>query len=830
MSFFNDTRFTLRLFYKNTISSFMGVSVFGLGLAMSITMFTMVKGFLWTSPNVRDGGQLVSVEWLKDEANQDFEADPIITDYEYIKENSKSFKELAAFQFLFWALNNPDGDAYTARYPQAKVSTNFFDIAPVRPILGRLPSKEDIKPGGSNAVAISYSIWQEQYGGAAEVLGATAILNGESYIIVGVLPAGYEFPVMQESWILADWKDVRSRPREKQPSVEMFGILKDGVSTKEAEIELNNLAAQLARLYPETNEHYSRFIIKPYAEEFVGDEMKQVLLILLLCSVLVFLIACANVSNLVLARVSKRQQELAIRSGLGASRIHLMGMVLLDGAVMAVGGLIVGILIALWSSRYLWEVIDGKMPFRPEWWNMDIDMSVMLFAAFMMFMSVLISSLFPALRVVAKQNNALLKDDTRTSSSLFIGRLSKVLISIQVTFSTVLLITALTMVLTSSYVANPKLPYDPEKIMTTRMQMNVKAGFESIESVHNFYDDLIATVSALPNVETAGLSYKFAGFFPARRPFEIFGQEPDRAEDLPKVNTNIINTSYFDVYKAEPVSGRFFSLTDTESTEYVCVVNQHFVKHFFPGENPIGKRIRVKNAGTAQELQNIQRDSPWTEWMTVVGVAPNLQQRPVPGEPIHRYAEIYIPTKQRPSRGMNLLVHAKRDVLDVIEPVRKIVQRKAPLLAPQSEFESVADVLERANSGIQITTNLITVFGVAALFMASIGLYALISFTTQQKIREFGIRMALGASAQAIIKLVFRKNLLQIVIGLILGMAAGVAISSVLKKVFDAANLPVAVPAFSIAITIVMVASAVAILIPALRAASIEPNKSLKQD
>ena len=826
-----DLRYVVRIFFKNFLTSLLGVFIFALGLSMSVSMFALVKGMLWSYPDVKNGHLLTHVEWDRPQANVPTGA-VLVPDYRAFRDENNSFEQLVGFQFGQVAVNNPEGEAYTTRYSRSFVSENFFQVIQVKPILGRLPTAEDASPDTPSVVAISATVWQEQFGGSPDVIGSSVLLNGMPHIIVAVMPTAFQFPAMEQMWVPTTWAEMDSRQRGAMPRLEVFGILKEGVTVREAHTDLQRIAVQLERDFPATNKNHLLLELKPYNQEFTEIRQQDILHILLTCSLLVLLIACANVSNLVLVRISKRQHELGVRKSLGASRKQLMKIVLLDGLLLAGGGLIFGLLFAFWISRFIWHLMEQTYPFLPYWWNMDLDLGVILFAATLMVVCVILSSLVPAIRATSKQAIDTLKDDTRTSSNLFIGRLAKLLIAVQVTFSTVLLITAISMVLSNNFLNNRKLPYDPENILTTRLQLSLSAGFNNIESVHQFYDNLSEKLTNVRDVERVGFSYNYAGYFPSLRPLEIENNILDREQDRRRISTNIVTKGYFSVYDLQPLSGRLFIETDVESAQHVAIVNRHFVNLFFPDENPIGQRIRVNNPGTASEVQNRSRSSTWTNWMTIVGVVPNVQPEPLPGENFEHYAEIYIPTKQRPSRGLNLLLRSSVNPLSLVEDVRRIIRQEAPLLAPQTDFETIRNVIDRSTGSINITSNIITAFGIAALVMASIGLYALLSFTTVQRQREFGIRVALGASTKKITVLVGRQVFVQVMLGLILGCSIGYFLSGTLQQVFGntTANLPVKTQAFSFSVALILIPSLIAILVPSVRTAKKAPSVSLRSE
>lgn len=826
MNFLVNIKLGLRLFFKNVSSSLIGVAIMAVGLGLSITMFALVNGIMFSAPKLQDELELYDIEWLLPEGSQRGNAINV-RDLRVFQAQNESFEHLAGYSLGLISFYTEQTDAYAERHIQARVSPEFFDLIQKRPILGRTLTEADAIPGTGSTALISYELWQEQFAKSADVIGSSVQLNGNPHTIVGVMPKEFQFPFSTKIWVANDWSNTDTRPRERVPRLAVIGTLKKGINTRKATSELNTIAAQLATTFPETNQDFLRLDIKPFNEDYIGDNQRTILLFLLLSSLLVLLISSANVSNLMLARVAQRQHELALRRTLGAEKLQIIFHVLLEGGLLVCCGLILGLLLSTWIRELIWNTFENNMLFIPYWWHIDLDWKVYSFAIGLMIVSVVGSSLFPAIRALALQANDILKDDARTGSNLYIGKLSKFLVGIQITFSTVLLITSATMIILTDYIANRELPYDADQILSTRYQANASAGLRSNNSVWSLYENLGQQIRALPGVEGVGFSFNTPAFNPGLRDFILEGEEPDQ-EEPKQTAANIVTPGYFAAMDLKPIGGRLLGTTDIESSQPVCVVNQNFVTAYFKNENPVGKRIRINSPGFSGEVQNADRDDLWTDWMTIVGVVPNVYPEPLLNETIEQFAEVYLPHKQRLSRGMTLLVRSKGDVHRWITPIREISAKEAPLLPPMFGMYTLKNRIDRNNIQLHVTSNIILSFGVASLLMAAIGLYALISFTTLQKRREFGIRTALGAQVEAILGNVFRQIAIQMPVGIVLGLAISIFTISLLKQSFNLPSIPYGFLAYFVGVTLVVSTSCIAVFIPAFKASRINPSEALR--
>ena len=825
MSILRDTKFVFRLFLKNSGSSLLGVTVLGLGLGMSITIFALVNGILWSSPKVTDGENLVRLRWANEQQQLRFDDRFTHAEYSLISQYVKSLRLFTAYSEQKIALYYPGSGASTQRYQLVRVKENFFEHVATKPLLGRVLNDSDFSEGsgGVRSVILSYGVWQEQFSGLRDALGKRVFLSGMEYVVVGVMPPKFRFPSNKQLWV-----SLRDGGSQSARFLNLFGVLNKDWSRDKSEAELEILAKRLEEKYPDSNRGRSKIIVEPYNLSFVDGNLRTVLQLLSVASLLVFIVACANVSNLVMVRVSRRQHELVVRKTLGASRYQIIIQVILEGFLFSVGGLVVGLVLNLIGARFVWSMFQQSFATAPDWWNMTLDWKVYLFAVIVMLAAIATSSLMPAIRALTRQSNNVLQENAKNLSGLFVGKIAKGFVAVQIMCLTVLMVMSLLMALLLHYLTDWDLPFNPNQILTARIQLNTPAGFTTNESIDRFYDDVTRELQALPGVKSVGFSFHDGGILQSPRQFIIEGEINKLESETNYAGANIISNGFFKVFDMQPILGRLFLETDVDTSQKVAVVNQHFVDAYFKNKNPLGKRLRVYRPASVREV--LYHDKRQTDWMVIVGVVPNIQRKLLPGEQSADLAEIYIPVKQRRARNLPLLLRVDGDIKDWIKPTRQIIHNQAPLLAPNGKFQTVQNFFDGTNSTLNAMAKVVTLFGVAALIITVVGLYGLVSFTTLLQRREFGIRSALGGDSNRIIELVFKRAAWLLSFGLFAGIAVATAISNELTQSLGVMNLPVNMPSHLIGIGIVIAVSLIAIAIPALQAARVSPNEALRAD
>ena len=827
MTFLSNIKFTFRLFCKNLNNSLMGVAVLAVGIAISATMFTFYNGQILSTPSFNVDKEILHVEWVQESRRQRQPVAVNVSDYYALKEKNSSFEQLAAFSARRYQLFHPDVES-AAYYQTAHVTNNFFEVVNVFPILGKLPSPEEAENNTQKIVLLSFDIWQKEFMGSPEVIGKSVQLTGTPYTIIGVMPQNFQLPQFQHMWVIDNFKGQLKRDRKKQTVLEVFGFLKSGIKVEQAELDFANIAASLKEQFPEANKNFSRVEIKPYAKEFTGDQLETVFAMFLAFSIVVLIIACANVSNLMMARISKRQHELAIRKSLGANNREIFIQVISDALAISVLGALLGVLITAWASRYIWSMLTNSYEWFPYWWHMDIDATVIGFIFFVTMLSALLSSIVPALKVISNQSIEILKDNTRTSSGLSVGRLSKIMVTLQVFSATVLLCMAFVMMSLTDKMTSRELTFEPEQILNNRIQLNVGLGYKSEASVKQFYQQLTEGVEAISGVESIALSNNVPGIYNVRRWFQVEGRVYETEADKTRTGVSIISNNYLDLVNAKLLQGRNFTNTDVKDSQRVVLVNQHFVERHFPNEDPIGKRVRILEDNGYIGAKRGELGS----WATIVGVVSNYQGEGMSyGQGRASITEIYFSAAQKTQRSMQLLVKGSGDVHQLASPINKIIYQLNNKVSAREKYKTIKDRMAINDTFVNLFNLLIKVFASSALLMTGVGLYGLVAFTTQQKVREFGIRMALGASAKRILLLVVKQNKWQIFIGITLGACAGIAVGEVFLNAVEMGDRQIADwYTLPLSVLLVLVVTKLAVIIPAWKATKVPPNVALRTE
>lgn len=823
MNIFRDIKFVARLFIKYPGSSLLGIVVLGLGLGLSITAFALINGIVWSSPGVKDGQRLLHMQWIRDQSSKNFKPFFRGIEVKAIQQQLQSFDATVFYQIRTPAVHRQNSDVPILRQECADVGPDFFEFWQVNPIIGRLLVEADMRYGTERVAIISYELWQTHFTGLPNAIGKLLQLNSQPYKVVGVMPEHFHLPSKTQVWTAK-----RAWAGEKRRVYHMIGVLKFDQTVAQAEDELNQIVGRLVREDPKTLQGRSGIRVEPFNTNQFSSGLKTILLFFSATALLVFIVACANISSLLMIRISNRQQELVVRKTLGAGRMHIVMQVMLEGLLFALGGLVVGFQLYALASGPIWTWLQNNFSSMPYWWHMRADGTVYLFATVVVLLSTIISSLIPALRAVSKQADRILKDESHMGSGLFVGRIAKALVAIQIMCATVLSVMALTALFVTDYLSDWDLSYQATQILTSRYRLGYAAGFKTDAELFQFYDKVVDVLQASPGIDSVGFASSEGGVARSVRRFEIEEKQTRSPLQERYASANIVTKGYFSVFDMQALQGRLLLATDTMAVEKVANVNQHFVDAYFGDESPLGQRVRVHRPGL---LYGITNDiSPLTEWMTIVGVVSNIQRSLLPGESTADLAEIYIPAMQRPERELALLLKADGDVMRWAEPMRRAVSQQVQLAVPIRPFETVSQVLENGIKQQTTLTLIVMVFGGLALFIATVGLYGLISFTTILRRREFGIRFALGADNLKIFVLVFERTAWLSGVGLVSGMGVAASINNTLKHGLGGVDFPVEVPSYFIGISLVVIISLIAVIVPTIQAIRIPPIEALRAD
>ena len=806
MSVMQDLRYGARLLRRSPGLSTISILALAMGIGLTTTMFSIVYGGILRGLPFEESERIMHLE--RNNVERDIESMEVTQhDFADWRAQQRSFSGLAAF---YTGTVNVSGTERAERYDGAFISANAFDILRVRPHIGRAFRQGEDLPGAEPVALIGYQLWQDRFGGDPKVIGQTIRANGVPTTIVGVMPPRFEFPFREDIWIPLTFDPV-AVPRGEGMTVEVFGRLADGVSMDAAALEMNAIAKRLALEYPQTNEGVAA-VIQPFTKEYVGDDVSAMLYTMLGAVFFVLIIACANVANLLLGRAAIRSKEIGVRTALGASRSRVIRQFLSEAAILCAVGAALGLLIAVVGVRLFNDAMSGTN--APFWIDIRIDPVSLAFVLGVALFSSIVAGTLPALQASRIDVSEILKDESRGSSSFRVGKLSRGLVIVEVALSCGLLVGAGLMVRSVTNLAAIDFGFTTENVFTSRVGLPAAdSAFSEPAARIQFFDQVLARVGEIPGVTkvalTTGLPLNGGGF----TTFAIEGQAYAKETDYPGTRQPTVSPGYYDALDVKVLQGRDFGSEDRDGALPVAIVNESFAKKFLAGASPLGRRIRFGGADSK------------AEWRTIVGVVPDMYVGGIENE---NPDAIYIPYAQSQARFMSIVARSRGDAMSLAPAVREAVAAVNPDI-PIYFVESLKTAMDKQTWFYRVFGTIFMIFGVVALFLAAIGLYAVMSFSVSNRIREFGVRMALGAQGPDVIRMVFRQGFFQIVIGLVIGIGLAAAVASPLAIILYGVNArdPVI---FGGVVVLLAATGLLACFVPALRATRVDPMVALRSE
>jgi len=695
------------------------------------------------------------------------------------------------------------------------VSSNYFDAMGVRPILGRgFEADEDFGRNGHPVTVISYQLWQNRFKGDPGIVGKTQVLNGIPHTIVGVAPKGFYGTFIGYSWKL--WVPISMQERFEPGGYKMenrgerwiegFVRMKPGVTVEQVQAEASAVAERLENSYPATNRGLGIKVLPLWKAPFNGASfMLPTLGIALGIGVFVLLIVCANVSNLLLVRFFARRHEISARLALGAARGRVLQQLFTEGLILSVIGAAGGILLAYWCRNLLVVLIPPRS--GPIFLPGQMDWRVLVLSAGVCLISTVLFALVPVL----ESSKVDLASALKSESGSVIGargraRVRAGLVVVQVSLSFVLLVGACLVVLSLEKIRTGSPGFSTDGVLSTAVNL-MAAGYDTPRA-KNFQDALIDRVQAIPGIESAAygrvapLGYRDY----TEAPIAVEGYQ-SAANEQPMLSYNEVGPSYFATMGIPLISGREFTRADNETSPPVAIVNEAMVTQYWHGENPVGKRFQVNG-----------------RWMQVVGVAKVSKYRSIMEAP---KAFFYVPLRQNFAPTTGLVLRTQQPADAITRALAREVHALDPDLAPYAVI-TMHEQIERSTSGQHAAVMLLSIFGILAVVLATIGLYGVLSYAVSQSTRELGLRMALGARGSDLLRIVISQGLSLTATGIIVGATIALAgtrlLGYLLYKVSPRDPL-----AFGSAFAVMIVAALAACFVPALRATRTDPVRALRQ-
>ena len=819
-----DLRFGARLLIKSPGFTLVAVLSLALGIGANTTIFTLVNAVLLNPLPVEDPAQLVSV-WTTDERNANGAA------FGFMQISPMNFKDLRDHNDVFSGmtahtglpLNISGGTGEPQQVFGEIVTGNFFSVLGAKPLVGRgfLPD-EDLTPGAKLVCVLGYGEWQKRYGGDPSIVGRVITLNGQPFTVVGVMPKGFKgtnaigapalwVPYMTYQQTLSGFQLELGRPDQRRGLVfNVTGRLKSGVSLQQAGANLKTIASQLAQEYPNENQGRNVTLV-PLAQATINPGFRSNIVVaggLLMTIVgLVLLIACANVANLLLARASARQKEIAVRLSLGATRSQLVRQLLTEGTLLALLGGAAGMLLADWAQSLLWSY---RPPFlQPDAIDIHPDARVLLFTVAVSIATGVLFGLAPALQASRPDLVVELKEKTSVpagSRSPF--ALRNLLVAGQIALSLIALVGA-GLFLRSLQNAQRIAPgFDVDHLATLSFDLGAQGYTE--EHGKQFQQQMLERVAAIPGVQSATLGSTiplFAGGF--SRTVFLEGQDATDRRAGKLVQITVVAPHYFDTLGIPLRRGRVLSDLDQPNTPSAVVINETMARRFWPDQDPIGKRFKFFGQTNFQQVVGVVADSKYNF----------IGEDPTP--------YIYQATMQAYQPGLSLFVKAAQPSA-VLGTVRGEVQQLDRNLSLQNVF-TYGDIFDQALWAPRMAASLLGIFAGLSLALAVIGIYGVMAYAVSQRTRELGIRMALGASRADVVRLVVGQGLMLTLSGVAVGLVASLALSRLIASLLVNVS-PTDMLTFAVVPAVLAGAALGASYLPALRATKIDPMIALRYE
>jgi predicted permease len=805
--FLKDLRFGLRTLSRNPSFAAVAALTLALGIGANTAIFGFADLIIRRPVALPEVDRLAAVsEYIP--GTEENGVSP--ANYIDLQAESRSFESLAAYQF--WSAAMTD-QSEPEEVGGVRVTPNFFSTLDLQPALGRTFLPDEAERGKEHVLVISDGFWKRQFGGDSEVLGKTISLNQQSYTVIGVMLPKSTFPLGAPSF----WTPLAFASQEKSErsdlSLRAVGRLAPGVSLEQARAEIQTRWVQMGKLFPETNMGRS-VRVAHLLDDIVLDYNRQFALLLLGVVGFVLLIACANVANLQLARAAGRQREIAIRASVGAGRGRILAQLVTESILLATIGAIVGLFLAIWGVRVLRATLPSEVQKFCDLSDLRVDSTGLLFTLLVTVLAGLLAGIVPAWQQTRSDLHGALKEGGGRIAGTPGHRLQRTLVVGEIALALVLLIGAGLMVkgFAALLGANPSLA--PDSLLTLHIKLP-QSRYSELYQAKAFSDQLLFRLQSLPDVESAALASGVPySFYDDNLAIRIEGRPERTSGQLPNVMPESVSPAYFRSLHIPLREGREFETGDTAGAAPVAIVSESMALRFWPGESPIGKTLML---GTANA------DRPG---LTVVGVV---------GDVLHEVYDrsfrsiLYQPYQQAPPRSLDFVIRTKTNSrMQLLATVRSQVQEIDPNL-PIEHLETMAQKMDNQTSGLRYVARLMAIFGAVALILSAVGVYGVMAYSVNERRREIGIRMALGAQSRDVLTLVIRSGFSLTLFGLVIGVALALALTHLVASLIYGVSSWDGTAFFGVSALLAAIALT-ASYIPARRATNVDPNTALRYD
>lgn len=809
-----DLRYAIRTLLKSPGFAASAIGVLALGIGANAAIFSVVNAVLLRPMPFPDPDRLVKIYHVPPAQSMPgmklFGVSP--ANYLDWRAQGSSFDGMAAYQARTFAMTGLDRPEVVTG---AIVGADFFPILRVNAEMGRVFHESDDRPGQAHVAVISHRLWETHFGSSPTALGGTLILNEQPYTIIGVAPASIHFVAWDATsgdvWIPLGW-DEQTRAARNNHFLRVLARLKRGVTITKAQAEMDAISHRLADAYPTDDRDWGATVMSLRGE--LVDDIRMPLLVLLGAVAFVLLIACANVANLITARNLGRAKEFALRAALGASRGRMLQQLLSESLILSVAGGVAGIVLASAVMPTLTKYVSERFPIA----EIPLDRLVLMFTFAISLVTGLIAGVIPAWRGSNADVNDALKQGSRSATERG-GRFTRgVLAAVEVALSLMLLAGAGLMIRSLWVLLGVDPGFDPTNVLTMEVSSSTKGLKDAIETLPRF-ERVLDRVRAVPGVESAGLIDSLPMVGGSFEPFTIEGRPAALYSQQPSVQVAIVSLDYFRTMRIPVLRGRDFNKFDVIGQPRVVLISESMARQFWPGENPIGKHLTLSfQPDKSCEIVGIVGDVK-QEALDATGPAPTLYraEEQLSFDAAHMNGvslSLAVRTAGRPENSIGAIKSAI-EKLDPTQPVRKI--------------RTMQEIVDESTSERRMSRLLLSTFAGLALVLAAFGLYSVLAYSIRRRNREIGIRMALGADARDVLRIVAMESLRPVGAGMLVGLVGSLALSRLIATLIYGIKPTDPLTFVAVAVVLGVVAMAASI-VPALRATGVDPLQVLREE
>lgn len=804
-----DFRYALRMLWKHRFATLICACALALGIGANTAIFSMAEAFL-VHPVPIDGADRILALVGSQPHHNILTASVAVPTYLEWQQQAHSFDQMAAYN---WDGVNLTGDGTPEKVQDFLVTTNFFSTLGVQPHLGRIFLPEEGQPGQNQRLILSYGLWERRYASDPNILGKVVKVDGKPFTIVGVMGKGFDFPLGAEAWLPFAFAPNQRVDRNDRP-LWVLGHLKPQVTIAQAKAEMLTIAQHQADAFPDAYRDWELRLL-PLGDFATGDLTRQYTLLLLGAVAFVLLIACADVANVQFARVSGRQKELAVRTAMGATRARIVRQLLIESVLLSLFGAVLGIFLAQWIlSMILSHMPPDVARYVAGWTTIHLDLGALIFTFVIALASGILSGIAPSLLNSRTNISETLKESGRgASSGRARHRMRSAFVIAEVSLALVLLVGAGLLVKGFHALLTVNQTYHPETLLTFNFNLpNVQYPQPSARS--EFHDRLLQSLASIPQVQSAALvttvPYADGDYVDAQH-FLIEGR-PEERGNARNAQIQTVSPTYFSLMDIRLRDGRLFTDSDADKTQPVAVISLSLARRHFPGENPLGRKIRP----AADNSEN---------WITVVGVVDDVRYSWAQKDAM---PTIYRTYRQSPPVNTAVVLRTKDRPLLFASAVRNKFADLDPNL-PIYEVKPLDRVISESIIGIAYVAAMMGGIGIVALVLASVGVYGVMSYSVSERTHEMGIRMAMGASGNAIHRLIMGNGMWLTAIGIAIGLPLAFGLARALSSLLFGVTATDPLTFIGLPLILAGVA-ALASYIPARRAVRVDPLTALRYE